>query len=381
MLQKDVAGHSERRVGRCRTAALGDSFGTGAMNTALAVLISATHGLAALSLVFSTRLVSVAVFSLWVWQDRRRTVPLSRGSFQVNTVLMVLATAAVVWSAASSAPVAAVALLYLTAASVNLVSGLHLSARSPNDVMALGPAGSVGLAAGSMLTAAAYALGGTPALLAVASLAAVVQLVELPLVQGFAVKVATTANNKEHLSVSSFRWALAAAAVAFVAYAPLMMVAGVISQEFSPAWVPAAVGVYSASSLLAPVLHRRRGARLSFSTLGACMVGANLLGLLIAAPVLVFVCSRAIVSVLMFTVEGNLRLHAHHSASTSGLAAVSVGLTVGMSLAVPLFGFVADSYSPVASGGLFTGIALLYTAAASLVRPRSRFSRGLAAPF
>jgi hypothetical protein len=381
MLQKELADLQERRVGRCRSAVLVDSFGTGAMNTALVLLITATQGLAALSIVYSARLGSVAVFSLWVWQDRRRAVPLSRRGFQVNTMLMVFATAAVVWAAALSAPVAAVALLYLAATSVNLVSGLHLSARSPDDVMALGPAGSIGVASGSMFTAAAYALGGTPALLVVVSLVAVAQLAEIPLVQGFAVRATAAAENKEHRSTTSFQWALAAAAVAFVSYAPLMMAAGVVAQEFSPAWVPAAVVMYSAASLVAPALHHRRGALLSFSALGACMVAANLLGLLIAAPVLVFVCSRAVVSVLMFTVEGNLRLHAHHAASTAGLAAVSVGLTVGMSCAVPLFGFVADSYSPVAAGTLFTAIALLYMAVASLMKRRSRVSRGSATPF
>jgi hypothetical protein len=244
-------------------------------------------------------------------------------------------------------------LAYFAVATTNSAAGLHISVRAPHEAYLLGAQNAGALAVASSLAAIVYAVGGGGVLLGVGVVVAVAQLTEIPLLRSVQIDSA----QKDTNGGSSWRWGLLAFAVSAVSYGPLALAGGIVAREFSPAWVAPALLSYAAASLVSVRIGSRyKGVPLWM--LGVWMFVANLANVLVLVGVYAYIIGRLLVSVLMYTVDGTLRVRAFAIGGTRALVAVGVGGSAGVAVAIVSFGYVAEHVSVPGAALWFAGAAL-----------------------
>jgi hypothetical protein len=351
-------------INRIRVVSGIDAFGTGTVTGALAVTIAARDGLGALGAVLSVRLLAALAFAWWARHATHRSGALPITTLVPAVAAMTATSVAVVVAACVDTSTVVRSVVYFCFAATYAATALHVASRSPLDAVRLSSLNGIMLAVASSLTALCYSLGGTALLLPVALIVVLAQLVEIPLLR----PVPVAAHTETATAKSSFTWGLLAAAVAFIAYAPLALAGGITTREFGAGWVPAAVLLYAAASLAAPVVHRRIG-MLPWWTLGVWMCVANLTNLLIPFGIGLYLLGRMLSSGLMFAVDGTVRLRAFADGGTRALVAVGTGTVVGLSAAIPVFGILADRFTTAAAAGVFATLAVVFAVVARIHVP------------
>lgn len=340
---------------RVQKAAAVDSFGTGMVAGGLAVVVATQEGLGALGLVFSVRLVAAVMFTIWARRVSAQTGSLHQASHAPAVVAMVAASISAVVVASFDVPVWVRMLAYLMVATTNSAAGLHISARAPMETFRLGAWNAAALAVSSSLAGGIYAWKGAEAFLVAGIVVALVQLVEIPLLRD----VPTAERGGDIVGSSTLRWGVLAFLVSCLSYGPLALASGIVAREYGAQWVAPALLTYAAASLATPRLGKRYAA-LPTWVMGISMCAANLVNLLIPLGVLAYIAGRMVVSGLMYTIDGTLRLKAFKQGGTRALVAVGNGSTVGVAIAIVSFGYGADHIGVAGAGVVYAAGSLVF---------------------
>ena len=341
-----------RDVWRTRLAVAIDGSGTAAGVCGLSVLVVQHHSAAALGAILSGRLAAVG--AAWVWTTRahrRGDVPV--GGFARWVWAMVCSNFLLVVGAALGLGVPYLLVLYAVAASCNSVAGMQATGRGVNDIVAIGPAGGVGLAIGGVVVGACFHTFGSAGVMWSCAVLLFLQLVEVPLI-GSKPLVVTTQSRK-----IPFEPVAIGLCLGLVALSPLALYYGVVTDTLGAAWVAPAAFTYALSGLLAPVVERRLHQRLRWTTLVLALVFLNALHVLLSGGGWFMLVDRASSGVVAFLIQGHVSRKLLERYELGGVYAFGLGISVGVAAGVAMYGAVVSSYGIASASAVMVCLSLL----------------------
>jgi hypothetical protein len=341
-----------RRVWRTRLAVAIDGSGTAAGVCGLSVLVVQHHSAAALGAILAGRLVAVA--AAWAWTLRvHRRANAAIGRFAAWVWAMVISNFLLVVAAAGDARVLYLVVLYAAASSFNAIAGMQATGRGVRDIVAIGPAGGLGLAVGGVAVGWCYHAFGTGGVVCACAVLLFIQLVEIPLIGRTPLVVESRTRRVP------FEPVLAGLCLGFVAFPPLALYYGIVTKTLGAAWVAPAALTYAVFGLLAPVTERRLRHKMSWVWLFSLMLFLNALHLLLSGGGWLMLVDRALSAVAAWLLQGYVSREVHEKNGLGGVYALGIGVSVGVSVGAALYGAVVSSYGIGGATALMVGLSVL----------------------
>jgi hypothetical protein len=243
--------------------------------------------------------------------------------------------------------------LYAAASSFNAVAGMQATGRGVRDIVAIGPAGGVGLAAGGVVVGWCYHAFGTIGVLWACAVLLFLQIVEIPLIGKTPLVVESQSRRVPLKPV------LVGLCLGFVAFPPLALYYGIVTKTLGAAWVAPAALTYAAFGLLAPVAERRLRHKMSWAKLCGLMMLLNALHLLLSGGGWLMLVDRAASAVIAFLLQGYVSREVREKNGLGGVYAFGIGVSVGVSVGAALYGAVVSSHGTRGATALMVVLAVL----------------------